>query len=149
MAIRRWDPWRDLVAMQNELNRMFERTFSEPQGATKITAWAPAVDMFERDGEIVVRAELPGVKPEDVDVTILEDSLRIHGERKQKEEVKEENFYRMEQRYGSFERVMQLPAKVRADDVKAKFAEGILEITMPKAEEEKPKQIKINVEEEK
>jgi HSP20 family protein len=105
--------------------------------------------MFEREGEIVVRAELPGVRPEDVEVSILEDSLRIRGERKQKEEVKEENFYRMEQRYGLFERVMQLPTKVKADDIKAKFAEGVLEITMPKAEEEKPKQIKINVEEEK
>lgn len=148
MAVLRWDPWRDLLSMQNELSRMFERAFGTTDRASRSTAWIPAIDMFEKEGAIVVRAELPGIRPEDVDISIIEDRLSIRGERKIQEEVKEENYYRMEQRYGTFERVMQLPAKVNAEDVKAVFADGILEVTLPRAEEEKPKQIKVRVEKE-
>jgi len=147
MAISRWDPWRDLALMQNEFSRLFDRAFGTERG--RATAWVPAVDMFDRDGALVVRVELPGIKAEDVDITVVDNSLIIRGERKFTEEVKEENFYRMEQRYGSFERAVQLPYKVKVEDVKATFHDGMLEITLPEAEEEKPKQIKIRVEDEK
>ncbi|HZD60138.1 MAG TPA: Hsp20/alpha crystallin family protein [Anaerolineae bacterium] len=144
MAIRRWDPWHDLIAMQSELNKLFERTFSsEERGVARAAVWAPAIDMFDRNNAVIVRAELPGVKAEDVDISIIDNKLVVKGERKFKEEIKEENYYRIEQRYGSFERIVQLPAKVDVGNVEAVYAEGVLEINLPKAEEERPKQIKI------
>ena len=146
MAILKWDPWNDLVSMHQELNRVFEKVFSPEGRGIRSAAWIPAIDMFERDGALVVRAELPGIKAEDVDISVVDDTLSIQGERKIKEEVKEDNYYRMEQRYGSFKRVIQLPAKAKVEDVKAVFAEGVLEITLPRAEEEKPRQIKIQIE---
>jgi len=147
--VRRWDPWRDLMAMHTELNRLFERTFSPEQQGVRPAGWTPAVDMFEKDNAIVVHAELPGIKAEDIDISIVENNLLIKGERKLKEEIKEENYYRLEQSYGSFERAIQLPVKVNADDVSADFNNGVLEINLPKAEEVKPKQIKVRTEDEK
>lgn len=141
MAISRWDPWRDFMSLQNELGRMFERTF----GGGERRGWTPAVDVYERDNEIVVRAELPGVKPEDVDIKIQDDSLRIRGERRFSEEIKEENYYRLEQRYGSFERVIPLPAAVDREKAKAKYRDGVLEVDLPKSERAKPKEIKVEI----
>jgi len=146
MAIVRWDPWQELAQMQGELNKLFGRAFGAEGRGVRDTAWAPAIDMFERDDALVVRAELPGIKVEDVDISFIEDRLVIKGERRFEEEVKEDNFYRLEQRYGSFARAVQVPFKVKDDDVKATYKEGVLEVVLPKAEEEKPKQIKISVE---
>ncbi len=144
MAIVRWDPWRELASMQEEMGRLFERTFGGLR-TPKAIRWAPAIDMYDRDGAIVVRAELPGVKAEDIDVSLLDNSLRIRGEKKAKEEVKEENLYRMEQFYGSFERVIPLPSEVKAEEVSASFESGVLEITLPKAVVEKPKEVKVQI----
>lgn len=144
MAIVRWDPWRELAAMQEEMGRLFERTFGGLKPAKGIR-WAPAVDMYDRDDAIVVRAELPGVKAEDVDVSLVENNLRIRGEKRAKEEVKEENLYRMEQFYGSFERVIPLPSEVKAEEVSAAFENGVLEITLPKVKAARPKEIKVQI----
>ena len=144
MAIVRWDPWRELASMQEEMSRLFERTFGGLRPAKGIR-WAPAVDMYDRDAALVVRAELPGVKAEDVDVSLVDNSLRIRGEKRAKEEVKEENLYRMEQFYGSFERVIPLPSEVKAEEVSAAFESGVLEITLPKVKAAKPKEIKVQI----
>lgn len=145
MTIIRWDPFRDFVAMHNDVGRLFDRTFGSDNGRTE-RVWAPAVDVYETRDEVVVKTELPGVKPEEVNVTLHEGTLHIKGERKFREEVKEENFYRLERRYGTFERTIPLPADIQEDKVAAAYKDGVLEITLPKAEAAKPKQIDIKIE---
>jgi HSP20 family protein len=106
---------------------------------------SPAVDMYDKKDEIVVKAEVPGVEKENINISLTEDKLTIKGEIKKEEEVKEEDYYYSERSYGSFVRTLTLPAKVQEDKVKASFSNGILEIHLPKAEESKPKEIKIGV----
>ncbi|MDI6715528.1 MAG: Hsp20/alpha crystallin family protein [Actinomycetota bacterium] len=146
--VKRWDPWRELTAMQAELSKLFERAFGTGE-SSHLAGWTPAIDMLERDQSIVVRVELPGLEAEDVEVTVVDNTLRIHGERKFVDETKEDRYYRIEQRYGSFERVIQLPVKIDANGVKATFQKGILEIDLPKAEEARPKPIKIETDDNK
>lgn len=146
MTIVRWDPFRDFLNLQNEVGRMFERTFGLGAGRRAL-AWTPAIDAYETKDKIVIKAELPEVKAEDVELTITDDSLIIKGERKFSEEVSEEDFYRLERRYGYFQRSVPIPAAVKKEDVKAVYKNGILEITLPKTEEARPKEIKVKVEE--
>ncbi|HEY67840.1 MAG TPA: Hsp20/alpha crystallin family protein [Thermoflexia bacterium] len=141
----RWEPFRDLISLREAMDRLFEESFVRPR-----TGWlAPlgaetlAVDMYETDDAIVVKTAIPGVKPEDVDVSIAGDTLTIKGETKAEEEVKEENYIRRERRYGSFCRSLTLPVPVVADDAEAEFENGILTLTLPKAEEVRPKTIKV------
>jgi len=152
MAIVRWDPFKDFLSVHDRINRLFEDVWGEEKeglpSLLRRRGWAPALDMYETDKEVVVKAELPGLKTKDVDISVDEDRLTIKGERKFEEEVKEENFYRLERRYGSFERVIPLPTGVKKDAIKAAYKNGILEIHLPKAEEVKPKRIKVKVEEE-
>lgn len=148
MAIVRWDPFRDFLNLQNEVGRVFERTFGAG-GAERVRtglAWSPAVDAYETDTEIVVKAELPEVDAEDVDITVTDDALVIKGERKFSEEVEEDNYYRLERRYGTFQRSIPIPAAIRRDEIAAAYRNGVLEITLPKSEATKPKQIKVKVE---
>jgi len=126
MAVVQWDPFRDFLNIQNELGRAFERTFGEGM-EPRAGAWAPAVDVYEQDDHIVIKADLPELKADEVEVSYEDDNLIISGGRKFTEEVKEDQYYRIERRYGSFKRVVPLPA----DSIKAK--------------EIKPKQIKIEV----
>jgi len=107
---------------------------------------APAVDLFEDKNEIVIKAELPGMEKENVEVKLTDHMLTIKGEKKKEEEIKEENYYRSERSYGSFIRTLELPADVHADKVKASFKNGILEVRLPKTEEAKSKEIKVKVE---
>jgi HSP20 family protein len=146
--LRRWDPLRELFSLRNEIDRMFDRFFAPIEFGTEELVWTPSIDMYETDKELVVKAELPGLTSKDVDITLTDDTLTIKGEKKEAEEVKSENYYRKETRYGAFHRVIQLPTPVKKEDVKATFKDGVLEIRLPKAVEE-TRGIKIKVEDKK
>ncbi len=149
MSLIRWRPTRDLLSIRDEVNRLFDNFFTgvpERRRGLLEGEWAPSVDIAETDNDVVVTAELPGVKQDDVDITITDDVLILKGEKKEEKEVKEKNYHRIERSYGSFQRSVSLPAGVQADKAKATYKDGVLHITVPKAEEAKPKQIKIDVE---
>ena len=148
MALIRWDPFREMSSLQERMNRLMSdfRTRS-PFGEEEMAqgAWIPAVDIYETKESIVLNVELPGVTKEDIALEVKDSTLTIKGEKKLQKNVKEENFHRLERSYGSFTRAFTLPSTVQQDKVKAKFRDGILEIMLPKAEEAKPKQIKVDV----
>jgi HSP20 family protein len=150
MAIVRWEPFRDLVSIQDRMNRIFDdafrgtRTGGEDDWALGGT-WAPAVDIFEQDGSIVLKAELPGVDPKDVDVRVENNVLTLRGERKFESEVKREQYHRVERAYGSFSRSFTLPNVVDTEHIKAEYKDGVLRVNLPQKEEAKPKQISIAV----
>jgi HSP20 family protein len=135
--------------MRDEMNRLFDSFFSgmpERRRGLLEGEWAPSVDVAETDEEIVVTAELPGIKQEEVDISIADNVLTLKGEKKEEKEVKEKNYHRIERSYGSFQRSISLPTGVDAGKAKATYKDGILCVTVPKVEEAKPKQIKIDVE---
>lgn len=143
-ALRRWDPWRELSRVQDDLSSMFERAFgSERRERLMLSHWMPDVDIYEKENKIYIRMDIPEIKPEDIDISIVDNTLKIKGERKMTEEVKEENYYRMERRYGSFERMIELPVSVKMDNIEATYKNGVLHVELPKAEEVKAKEIKI------
>jgi HSP20 family protein len=148
MALIRWDPFREMTSLQERMNRLFSdvraRTPFEEEEITR-GAWVPAVDIYETNDSLVLKAELPGLTKEDIAVEVKDSTLTLKGEKKFEREVKEENYHRVERSYGSFQRAFTLPGTVEQDKVKAKFKDGILEITLPKVEEAKPKQIKVEV----
>ena len=147
MAIVRWEPFRDLVTAQRDFDRLFRGAFSAQPGETELStrSWAPPVDIYETEDAIVLKAELPGVDPKDVEVRVEDNTLYLKGERKFEKEVKEQNYHRVERSYGSFARSFSLPNSISTDQVKAEFKDGLLTLTMPKREEAKPKTIKIDV----
>jgi HSP20 family protein len=148
MAIVRWDPFRDLVTLQERMNRMFDESFRGASGGSSDElggAWAPAVDIYEHDGSIVLKAELPGVDPKDVDVRLENNTLTLRGERKVDNEVKQDSYQRVERAYGAFTRSFTLPSVVDQEKIKADYKDGVLKITLPKRDEAKPKQINIAV----
>lgn len=148
MSIIKWDPFRDLLSLQERMNKLFEesllQTGRERQDIS-IAGWSPVVDVMESDEEIVLKAELPGIELKDVEVLIKDNVLTLRGERKFEKEEKKENYHRIERSYGGFQRSFTLPATVEQEKVKAKMKDGILEIRLPKAKEEKPKKIEIEV----
>ncbi|MDO8578993.1 MAG: Hsp20/alpha crystallin family protein [Dehalococcoidales bacterium] len=105
--------------------------------------WTPALDIFEKDDRFVVKAELPGMKEDDIDVSVVGDTLTIKGEKKTEEEIDEEDYYHMERTYGSFLRSISLPSNVNADKIEAKYEDGVLEVSLPKIAEVKPKRVKV------
>jgi HSP20 family protein len=134
--------------MQKEINRMFESIFHgdlSDSTSAFTSAWIPAVDIAEGDNDFVVRMELPGVNKEDVKITMQEGILTVRGEKKQEKESKESDYHRAERSYGSFQRSFTLPTAVRADAIDASFRDGVLNISLPKAEEARPKQIDVKV----
>ena len=147
MAIVRWEPFRDLLTTQREFDRLFKEAFSPMSGETEVStrSWAPPVDIYETEDAIVLKAELPGVDPKDVEVRVEDNTLYLKGERKFEKEVKEQNYHRVERSYGSFARSFSLPNSIDAEKVKAEYKDGMLTLTMPKREEAKPKTIKIDV----
>ncbi len=153
MALIRWNPTHDLLpipsdmlSMQREINRMFDSLFRGSLADTEeLTAWSPSVDVAERENDLVVKVELPGVSKDEVKITLQDNMLSIRGEKKQEKEAKDANFHRVERTYGSFQRTFTLPAPVKADKVDASYKDGILTITLPKAEEAKAKQIEVRV----
>jgi len=142
MQLIRWDPFQQLVAMNNRLNRTINDPYT-PRTEDAFGAWAPPVDIFEKDEQLVLRAEIPGVQKENMDVGIESGVLTLRGERKQEIGVKEENAYRMERVYGTFTRSFSLPTTVDAAKVTATYKDGVLEVTVPKAENAKPKRVEI------
>lgn len=146
MPIVRWEPFRDLVTTQDRLNRLFNETMGRYFGdeGVRTGAWLPAVDIFETEQNIVLKAELPGIDPKEVEATVHEGTLYLKGERKYEKEVNEESYHHVERAYGSFARSFELPASVDADKVQAEFKDGVLTLTMPKKEEAKAKKIKIS-----
>jgi len=140
----RWEPFRELISLREAMDRLFEESFVRPFGWLAPTAAETfAIDMYETENDIVVKAAIPGVKPEDIDVSISGDVLTIKGEVKEEREIKEENYIRKERRYGTFCRSVTLPIQVDADKAKAEYENGILTLTLPKAEAVKPKVIKV------
>jgi HSP20 family protein len=133
---------RELVAMSNRFNRTLNDPYT-PRTEDAFGAWAPPVDIFERQDHLVIRAEVPGVRMEDMDVRIENGVLTLHGERKQDTEVREENAHRLERVYGMFTRTFSLPTTVDAAKVTATYKDGMLEVSVPKVETAKPKQVEI------
>jgi HSP20 family protein len=142
----RWEPFHDVTEIQQEMNRLFDNFFGRPSAvATAERVWLPLCDMYETKDDLHVTFELPGVREKEVSVAITGDVLTVKGERKWDRELKDENYHRLERVYGKFERAVPLPVPVQADKVKATYRDGVLEITLPKAEEAKPKEIKIDL----
>jgi len=145
-TLDRWEPLGGLNEIQTEVNRLFDSFFGRPAGlgvAERI--WAPAMDMYETKDDLVVSLELPGVKEKEVQVSITNDILTVKGEHTQQQEVKDENYQRLERWFGKFERSIPLPMPVQTDRVKATYRDGVLEIKLPKAEAVQPREIKIDV----
>ena len=148
MAVVRWEPFRDLVSLQDRMNRMFQESYRGREADDEWSlggSWAPAVDIYEHEGNIVLTAELPGVDPKEVDVRVENNVLTLRGERKWSDEVSRENYHRVERSYGAFTRSFTLPNVVDTEKIKADFRDGMLRLVLPKREEAKPKQISINV----
>ena len=145
MAVIRWDPFRDMNVLQDRMNRLFEDAGRGWRGSepSATTAWSPAVDIFETEGEIVVKAELPGMERKDITLNLEKNVLTLKGERRFDKETKEENYHRVERAYGGFSRSFSIPATVDEEKIKADYKDGVLKIILPKKEQLKPKQIQI------
>jgi HSP20 family protein len=144
-SVARWEPFRDVSDIQQEVNRLFDSFFGRPAMQATERMWVPPVDMYETKDDLHVSFELPGVREKEVNVSITNDVLSVKGERKWDTEIKDEGYHRVERVYGKFERAVPLPMPVQADKVKATYRDGVLEIRLPKAEEVKPKEIKIDI----
>lgn len=143
-GIVRWDPVREMVSLRDAMNRLFEDSFVRPAGwLAPFDGGQLAVDIIESTDEITVKASVPGVKPEDIDISLSGEMLTIKGETKAEQKSEGRNFIRQERRYGAFERTLSLPTPVIADKTKAEFENGELTLTLPKAEAAKPKTIRI------
>jgi HSP20 family protein len=145
MALVRWEPMRELNTLQTEMNRLFNTFFDEGTGNDRGAArrWAPAVDLFEREDSLVLKADLPGMREEDVQIEMRDNVLTISGERQADFEDKQNGYYRVERAFGTFSRSLSLPDGVDADRIAASFDSGVLEITIPKPEARKPRRIEI------
>ncbi len=142
-VMRAWDPFEELRSMQREMDRLFGRVLGAEAPGEQTSIWMPSVESYTKEGQLVFKAELPGVDPKDLDVSIAERELVIKGERKSEKDAKEENYVYREIAYGSFERRFVLPEGVKTDELKAKFTNGVLEITMPAPAIAKARKIEI------
>ena len=145
-TIVRWEPFRGVTTLQNQINRLFNDGFERVGEESNLTTWAPSVDIYETEQELVVKADLPDVDPKDLDVRVENNILTIRGERKFEKKVNEENYLRVERSYGTFARSFTLANTVNSEAIKADYQNGVLTLSIPKREEAKPKQIKVNVE---
>ena len=144
-SISRFEPFRT-HSLQEQIGRLFNDAFERSADESSITTWAPAVDIYETEHELVVKADLPDVKPEELDIRVESNILTIRGERKFEKKVNESNYLRVERAYGAFSRSFSLANTVNSEAIKAEYKNGVLTLTIPKREEAKPKQIKVNVE---
>jgi HSP20 family protein len=145
-TITRWEPFRGLSTLQDQMNRLFEDTlFRGRSNESALTTWAPAVDIYETENALVVKADLPDVNEKDLDIQVENNILTIRGERKFERDVKEDNYLRVERAYGSFSRSFSLGNTVNTEAIKAEYRDGVLTLTIPKREEAKPKQVKVSV----
>jgi HSP20 family protein len=145
MAIDRWDPFREMVSLRDAVNSLLQESFVRPggPGAGEATAARLPLDISENENEFVVKASLPGVKPEDVQITVHGDTVTIRGESKADEEKKGQTWHVRERRFGAFQRSFSLSAPIDSDKAQAHYDHGVLTLTLPKAEQAKPKQIKV------
>jgi len=146
MTLVRWRPVRNIINLQDEVNRMFESFFEKSSHSMEDGGlWAPATDVSETRGDVVVSVELPGMKKDEIKITVQDNILTIQGEKKQEKEEKDSNYHRLERAYGFFSRSFTLPTTIKADQIKASYEQGVLKVSLPKAEEAKPKEIPISV----
>jgi HSP20 family protein len=145
-TITRWNPFREMISLRNTMDQMLEESFNRLLGETTDPAAASLsvpVDMYEKNGDFVIRTDLPGLKAEDIDISIKDDALTIKGEFEREKDEERENVHFQEIRYGKFQRMVKLPGNVDPDRVEAIFEDGVLRLTMPKTEESKLKQISV------
>jgi HSP20 family protein len=146
MSLIKWSPIRDLLSIQDEMNKLFdERLDKFSGGELQSRVWQPLVDIYEEDDKFVIKAEIPEVKKEDISINLENNVLTIKGERKMEKEEKKENYHRAERFYGMFQRSFTLPGIVDQDKIKANLENGVLTLEIPKKEEVKPKKIEINI----
>ncbi len=147
MSFAYLDPVRELLSLQERMNRLIDQTLSRSRGDSELSstgAWSPAIDLYESDQHLILKAELPGVNQDDIELRIDDDRITLQGERRLAEAVSEKQFLRMERSHGAFHRTFDLPTPVEADEVKAEFKAGILTVTIPKLISEKSRQIPIS-----
>lgn len=142
MTLIRYRPFRDMLSLQEEMSRVCD-SLVRPVVPPAVEAWCPTCDVRETEADYIVRAELPGVSREDVKINMVNNTLVLRGEKKQEEEEQKGNWHHVERTYGSFERVFALPSAVALDKITARFKDGVLEISVPKADEARPREIKI------
>lgn len=143
MTLIRWQPLSDLMSLHHAMDRRFDETFFQPGRLLRAGAWGVPVDVYETDSELVVRAPLPGVKPEEVEITVSGDTAMIRGEVRRDESIKREDYIHQEWRYGQFARHITLPQAVQADKAEARFENGVLTLTLPKAEGAKVRRVPV------
>jgi HSP20 family protein len=143
MALVRWDPARELDTLQSDVNRLFDGFFGRSASPSSGRRWIPAMDLVETDDHLVLRADLPGLDREDIEIEVKDNVLTVAGERKAEHEEKGEGFHRVERAFGRFSRSLDLPQGIAADEVDARFDRGVLEVRIPKPEERKPTRIEI------
>ena len=144
MAIVRWEPLRELTSLQNEMNRLFSSAFDTPaNGAQTMRRWMPAMDLVETEDHLILRADLPGMRRDEVEIEVKDGALAISGERKAEHEENTEGYYRVERAYGRFARSLTLPDGIEPDAIEASFDNGVLEVRIPKPAERKPHRVKI------
>src|SRR4030088_3360080 len=144
-TLSRFEPFRGASSLQEQINRLFNDVFERPGDESNLTSWAPAVDIYETEHELVVKADLPDIDAKDLDIRVENNILTIRGERKFEKNVNEDNYLRVERAYGTCSRSFTLANSVNADAIKAEYQNGVLTLSIPKREEAKPKQIKVNV----
>lgn len=143
-GLRTWRPSTDIEELERRFDEMMGRPFASLWRRSAVErGWMPPIEMYEKDDHFMVRAELPGMKKEDIDISVVGDTLTIKGERKAEEEVKEDDYYVCERSYGSFQRSLTFPTAVDTKSIEAKFSDGILEVSLPKSQEVKPKKVEI------
>jgi len=143
-TLSRFEPFRG-VTLPDQINRLFGEAFERQGEESSLTSWAPAVDIFETEHELVVKADLPEIDPKELDIRVENNILTIRGERKFESKVSQDKYLRVERAYGSFSRSFSLANTVNSEAIKADYQNGVLTLTVPKREEAKPKQIKVNV----
>ncbi|HEX3376329.1 MAG TPA: Hsp20/alpha crystallin family protein [Candidatus Acidoferrales bacterium] len=144
-TIAHLEPFRGLSSLQNQFNRIFNESYRHQADDSALTTWAPAVDIYETPNELVVKADLPDVNENEIDVRVENNLLTIRGERKFEKSVSEESYLRVERTYGAFSRSFSLPNTVNAEAIGAEYKNGVLTLTLPKREESKPRQVKVSV----
>ena len=148
MTLTKWEPLRDLLTLQDRMNRLFDdsmRGIRPEENALSSGIWSPPVDIYETEGDVILKAELPEVNQKDIDIQVENNTLTLKGERRFEKETKKENFHRIERAYGTFTRSFTLPNAIDQEKIHADYKDGVLKITMPKREETKAKQIKVAV----
>ena len=144
-TLSRFEPFRGVTTLQDQINRVFNDVFERQGEGSNLPSWAPAVDIFETEHELVVKADLPEIDPKELDIRVENNILTIRGGRKFESKVSEDKYLRVERAYGSFSRSFSLANTVNSEAIKAEYQNGVLTLTVPKREEAKPKQIKVNV----